>query len=121
MIAPIFEVCATNDAVTAVLGRSPVRLYPFGLQDDAVVYPYAVWQNVSGTPENYLGNRPDADHFTIQVDAYGDTAAQVIEVAQVLRDAVETHAHITRWGNEELDPETKRYRYSFDIDWIVLR
>ena len=121
MIAPIFSVCASSLAVTALIGADPVRLYPFGLQDDAVVYPYVVWQNVTGSPENYLAQRPDADSFTLQVDAYADTADQVIAVAAALRDAIEPYAYITRWGGQERDPETKRYRYSFDVDWIVKR
>lgn len=47
MIAPIFPVCASSPEVTALLGSNPVRIYPFGIQDDNVVYPYAVWQNIS--------------------------------------------------------------------------
>lgn len=121
MIAPIFGVCAASAAVTALLGSDPVRLYPFGQQDDALVYPYAVWQNVTGLPENYLAQRPDADFFTLQIDAYGDTADEVIAVASALREAIEPHAYITRLGEQEKDPETKRYRYSFDVDWIVTR
>lgn len=121
MMVPIFEVCASDAGVTALLGASPVRLYPFGLQDDNRVYPYAVWQNVSGSPENYLGNRPDADSHTIQIDVYADTPEDAINVARALRDAIEDKAYVTRWGNQEMDPVTKRYRYSFDADWIVLR
>lgn len=30
MYAPIFAVCAADPAVTALLGTSPVRIYPFG-------------------------------------------------------------------------------------------
>lgn len=90
-------VCGST-AVTALLGTMPVRLYPFGMQDDKVTYPYAVWQNVSGSPENYLGTRPDIDSFTLQVDVYADTAAQAVTVAKVMRDAIEPHAYITRWG-----------------------
>ncbi|WAT06489.1 DUF3168 domain-containing protein [Rouxiella badensis] len=121
MMTPIFSVCAAAPAVTALLGTMPVRLYPFGMQDDKVTYPYAVWQNVSGSPENYLGTRPDIDSFTLQVDVYADTAAQAVTVAKVMRDAIEPHAYITRWGDQERDTETKRYRYSFDVDWIVKR
>lgn len=121
MIAPIFAVCAASPRVRALLGSDPLRVYPFGMQDDAVVYPYAVWQNVTGSPENYLAQRPDADAFTLQVDAYADTVDEVINVAAALRDAIEPHAHITRWGGQEKDPETKRYRYSFDVEWIVPR
>lgn len=121
MIAPIFKVCAASQAVTALIGESPVRLYPFGLQDDNVVYPYVVWQNISGYPENYLDKRPDTDRYTLQVDVYADTVASAASVAAALRDAIEPHAYITRWGGQSRDPETKRYRYSFDVDWIVLR
>jgi len=121
MIAPIFSVCSASPSVTALLGTDPVRLYPFGMQDDDVVYPYAVWQGIGGMPENYLSQRPDADSYSIQVDVYADTPTEVISVARALRDAVEPHAYITRWGNQGRDPETKRYRYSFDVDWIALR
>ncbi|MEZ3415201.1 DUF3168 domain-containing protein [Pantoea dispersa] len=121
MIAPIFPVCAASAEVNALIGGDRLRLYPFGLQDDAVVYPYAVWQNITGGPENYLGQRPDADAFTLQVDVYADTPDEAIAVAEALRNAIEPHAHITRWGGQSRDDETKRYRYSFDVDWIVLR
>ncbi|STT07338.1 Protein of uncharacterised function (DUF3168) [Klebsiella michiganensis] len=57
MIAPIFSVCAASQAVKDLLGTNPVRLYPFGIQDDNIVYPYAVWQNIGGSPENYLNQR----------------------------------------------------------------
>lgn len=121
MIAPIFKVCAASPAVTALIGSNPVRLYPFGLQDDVVAYPYVVWQNISGAPENYLDRRPDADSCTLQVDVYADTVTSATAVATALRDAIEPHAYITRWGGQSRDPTTKRYRYSFDVDWIVLR
>lgn len=121
MIASIFTTCAASQAVKDLLGTNPVRLYPFGMQDDSIVYPYAVWQNIGGSPENYLNQRPDADRYSLQVDVYGDTDADVIAVARALRDAIETKAYITRWGDQSRDPETKRYRYSFDVDWITIR
>ncbi|MGR7214016.1 tail completion protein gp17 [Klebsiella aerogenes] len=121
MIAPIFSVCAASQAVKDLLGTNPVRLYPFGMQDDNIVYPYAVWQNIDGSPENYLNQRPDADRYSLQVDVYGDTDIDVIAVSRALRDAIEGNAHITRWGEQTRDQETGKYRYSFDIDWIVQR
>ncbi|WP_455424903.1 DUF3168 domain-containing protein [Dryocola sp. LX212] len=121
MIPPIFAVCSASDVVKSMLGTSPVRLYPFGLQDDVVTYPYAVWQNISGQPDNYLGQRPDVDRYSIQVDVYADTPVQAMNTARALRDAIEGEAYITRWGDQTRDQETKRYRYSFDVDWIVSR
>ena len=121
MIAPIFPVCAASQAVTDLLGTMPVRLYPFGEHEDNVVYPYAVWQNFDGDSPMYLDTVPDFDGYKLQVDIYGNTAIEAAAVALALRNAIQTHAYITRWGSQGRDPETKRYRYSFDVAWIVKR
>lgn len=121
MIAPVFSVCSASAEVIAILGSSPVRLYPFGEHYDNTVYPYAVWQNIGGSPENYLAQRPDADSYSVQIDVYANTSGEVIAAAKALRDAIEPHAYITRWGDQERDTQTRRYRYSFDVDWIVRR
>ncbi|EBL6882863.1 MULTISPECIES: tail completion protein gp17 [Enterobacteriaceae] len=122
MIAPIFPVCASSPEVTALLGSNPVRIYPFGIQDDNVVYPYAVWQNLpGGGPENYLNQRPDADKFSLQIDVYADTADEAMLAAQAIIYAIELKANIVRYGPQDRDESTLKYRYSFDVDWIVNR
>jgi len=121
MYPPIFAVCAADAGVTALLGASPTRLYPFGEAPQGVVYPYAVWQLVGGSPENYINQRPDIDSFTVQVDVYADTGTTARSIATALRDAIEPHAHIVRWGGESRDQDTNRYRSSFDVDWFVSR
>ncbi|EPH2438786.1 tail completion protein gp17 [Citrobacter freundii] len=122
MIAPIFPVCASSPEVTALLGSNPVRIYPFGIQDDNVVYPYAVWQNLpGGGSENYLNQRPDADKFSLQVDVYADTADEAMLAAQAIIYAIELKANIVRYGPQDRDESTLKYRYSFDVDWIVNR
>ncbi|MCL8303137.1 tail completion protein gp17, partial [Pseudomonas mosselii] len=83
--------------------------------------PYAVWNVISGSPENYLAGRPDADGFTLQVDVYGSTGTSSRSVRDAIRDAIELQAYVTRWGGETRDPTTKNYRTSFDVDWIVRR
>ncbi len=121
MIAPIFRVCAASQEVRDLLGEYPVRLYPFGKHFDEVVYPYAVWQNIGGDPQNYLKQRPDIDRFSVQIDVYADTDTDVIAVACALRNAIEGSAIITRWGVQEIETSTMKYRYSFDVDWLVKR
>ncbi|HCC5836150.1 MULTISPECIES: tail completion protein gp17 [Citrobacter] len=121
MIAPFFSVCSVNLKVKELLGDDPVRIYPFGMHDDDLVYPYAVWQNIDGEPENYLKQNPDIDRYSIQVDVYGDTDEDTIAVARALRDAIQSKAYITRWNAQGRDPETLKYRYSFDVDWLVNR
>lgn len=121
MFAPIFKVCAANAGVTALLGTNPVRLFPFGEAPQDTAKPYAVWQVIAGSPENYLAGRPDMDGFTLQVDAYATTGAAVRAIAKAISEAIELDAYVVRWGGESKDPETKTYRYSVDIDWLVPR
>ncbi|WP_085696275.1 DUF3168 domain-containing protein [Pseudomonas sp. B26(2017)] len=121
MDAPIFTVCAADTAVLELLGASPTRLYPFGEAPEGVAKPYAVWQLVGGSPENYLAQRPDVDGFSLQVDVYACSPSDAREVRDALRDAIESHAYITRWGAEGRDQETGNYRLSFDVDWWSYR
>ena len=121
MFAPIFSVCAADAGVVALLGTAPTRLYPFGEAPQDTVKPYAVWQMITGSPENYLAGRPDVDGFTMQVDVYAPTATAVRDVARALRNAIELKANIVRWGGESKDSATKIYHYSFDVDWLVPR
>ncbi|MBI0679629.1 DUF3168 domain-containing protein [Citrobacter koseri] len=121
MIAPVFAICSADPKVKELLGDDPVRLYPFGMHDDDLVYPYAVWQNVNGEPENYLKQNPDIDRYSIQVDVYGDTDDDAIAVARALRDAIQSRAYITRWNAQGRDSVTMKYRYSFDVDLLVNR
>ena len=121
MTPPIFTVCSADAGVTALLGRSPVRLYPFGEAPQDTAKPYAAWQMIAGNPDNYLAGRPDVDGYTLQVDVYAPTAAAVRNIAQALRNAIELNAHVVRWSGESRDAATKVYRYSFDVHWIVQR
>lgn len=122
MSAPIFEICSKHPAVGALIGSGvDTRLYSFGEAPAEVVKPYAVWQIISGRPENYLAGRPDVDGFTLQVDVYATTGTTARRVRSALRDAIELEAYVTRWGVEGRDPETKNYRASFDVDWLVYR
>ncbi len=121
MFPPIFQVVAASPSVTALLGNSPVRFLPFAYADDGTELPYAVWSIVAGNPENYIGQLPDADSYSLQIDVYAATGASVRNVAKALRDAIEPHAHIVGWRGESRDRDTKTFRLSFDIDWLDQR
>lgn len=125
MYPPIFEVCAANASVQDALGSSPCRLYPFGFAESAnggpPALPYAVWQTISGIPENYLERVPDTDSWSIQVDVYGSSPSSARSAAEALRDAIEPVAHVTSLGGETRDPETMNFRYTISVDWIAYR
>ena len=121
MYPPIFEIASASAAVTALIGSSPVRLWPFAQAPENSTLPYVVWQTIGGSPENYINNAPDIDQFSLQVDVYGTGAASVRAVAAALRDAIQGAANIVSWRGESTDFETKNYRFTFDVDWLVKR
>lgn len=121
MIAPVFQICSASVEVTNLLGTNPVRLYPFGLVPQQTPAPYAVWQNIGGSPENYLATLPDADSYSVQIDVYGANDAQALAVADALKDALEPEGYITGWGNTLIDFDTKLYRFNFSVDLIANR
>lgn len=125
MFAPIFQIVSADAAVKLLLGAGtsghPVRFYPFGEAPSGVTLPYVVWQNIGGSPENFINDRPVEDHFICQVDVYGATAESVRLVSKALNDALETEAHIVRFGNENRDSATKNYHYDFDVEFLSKR
>lgn len=121
MTPPIFAIIKASGTVTALIGSNPVRFYMAGEATQDTPVPYCVWQNIFGTPENFLGQLPDVDSWTTQIDVYADTATTVRAVAQAVRNALEPVAYVTSWNGESKDPATKRYRYSFDVAWITPR
>lgn len=123
MFPPLFQIAASDSDVVALLGASPTRLFLFGEAPQNVTKPYAVWQIVSGSPENYLNDLPDADRITTQIDCYGTTASSARAVAQSLRDAFEAtrRCYIVQWNGESKESDTNLFRVGFDVEWIEYR
>lgn len=121
MYPPLFSIVSVDAGVQAVLGSDPVRVYPFGSAPEISIMPYAVWQIVGGTPENYIDTTPDIDSFYVQVDVYAESGSSARSSAEALRDALEGSAHIVAWRGEIKDNTTLHYRYSFDINFFTAR
>jgi hypothetical protein len=120
MYPPVFSILSGSSAVKALLG-DPVRVYPFDQAPQDVVVPYAKWQLITGNPENYMKDRPDADRFDIQMDIYAPDQDASLAIGKAIRNALEPFAYITRWGGQGMDPDTKRWRVSFDVSFITRR
>jgi hypothetical protein len=126
MHPPVYATCAADTTVATLLtdtdGR--LRLFPFGEAPQQYARPYVVWQIVYGGPDNSLSCVPDSDLFGVQFDAYGPTADAVREVAEALRAALEPVAYLVRYNGETKEASggnSRVYRYSFDVDWRVIR
>lgn len=120
MYPPIYPPVAASAAVKALLGNVP-RFFSFGEADQGTAKPYAVWQTISGGPENYLGTSPDADRWRVQVDAYAATPAQARAVAEAIQLALEAVAYVVSYGAEQRDFATRAYRAGFDVEFIQSR
>jgi len=120
MKPPIFDIISAVAAVKALLGTDPVRFFPFGMAPDEIDMPYAVWQIVSGSPENHLNDSPNIDSWVVQVDVYALKGSTSRTVAEALRDAIEPDAYITAWRGESKEDDNI-FRYSFDVEFLTAR
>jgi hypothetical protein len=113
---PIYPVLAANPDVTALLGTD-TRFYP----DEApqgVLKPYAVYQIISGNPENYLGDAADIDKVSLQIDVYALDRDESEDIAKVIRAAIEGLCYITAFRSAGKEPETLLYRNILEVDWF---
>jgi hypothetical protein len=121
MDVPFYTTCKADAAVLALLGSPEPRIFPFGQAPQTVAKPYVVYQWIGGDPFNMLNCRPDADRASLQVDVYGLTTQSTTTVAKAIRYAIELDSYVTSYRGDMRDEETKLYRTSFDVDWIVDR
>lgn len=121
MDTPFFQVCKADPTVQALLGGALPRIYPFGEAPQLPVKPYAVYQWIGGSPFNMLNCRPDADRASLQVDVYGLTTQSTTTAAKAIRNAIELDSYVVGYRGDTRDEETKLYRTSFDVDWLVNR
>lgn len=119
MIPPIFSLIASNPLVTILLGTTPTRFFPWGKAPRDIVKPYAVYQVISGIPENNLSSSADIDCISIQIDIYGESAADALGVAKNLRTVIESQATLTSYRDEGIDSDTNLYRWRLDVDFWV--
>lgn len=121
MNPPIVSLAKQNPALEPLLGDDPFRFYAFGDAGSNKTYPYATWQIIGGTPENYLAGRPDSDSISLQIDCWAKTEIDAEQVAKGIRYAIELNAYVTSINGTWRDPVTRNYRYSFSADFFVDR
>lgn len=122
MTPPVFDIVAASSDCRAVLGSPPnMRFYPFGEAPQGKPTVYAVWQMPFSTPENYLGQVPDADDARVQVDVYGATQEDAEAAAIAIRNAIQQHAHMVNAAQRPRDAVTRNYGYMLDFEFITNR
>ena len=121
MFPPLFALASADASVTALLGTDPVRFWPFAEARQDESRPYAVWQVTYGAPDNLLGEVPRMDRHGVLVDAYATTATVARDIAEALRNALETSCYVVSWNGEFKDVATGLFRYSFTVEFMTAR
>jgi hypothetical protein len=124
MYAPLYRIALEDPVVFALLADTSesIRLWPFDQAPKDAPMPYATWQNIGGVPNNNVSDRPDADFFSVQVNVWAMTSAELWAVVEALRDVMEVDGcTIVRWGATVTDEITKALGYDFDVDCITYR
>lgn len=118
MLPPLYAVLMGSNAVTSIIGD---RCYPFGEAVQDTAKPYVVWQIIGGSPDNNLSHAPSIDSYLIQVDCYHQSPVGIATLADAVRSALESVAHITGYPVNEREPDTKLYRIALELDWWYSR
>lgn len=113
----LFSILNSNAAVKALLGATPLRVYPWGRAPEGVKTPYAVYAVTNATPENYLGNLPDIDNKGTQINIYADNSVNLQACYIAVRDALESHAHMTNFATPDLDAPTNLFSCRMEFDF----
>ena len=96
-------------AGTTSLGTDPTRFFEFGTAPSLETVPYATWQQIQGTPFNYIAGSPSTDMVKVQIDIWASTAAECRTVSREVRRAIDSQAPITFFQNS-WDEEARLYR-----------
>lgn len=118
MLPPIFDILTGDAQVSGIVGD---RVYPHDAAPQDVARPYVTWFVVAGPPENVLDGPPPVDKFTLQIDCWNQASQGVLDLAAAVRNALEPHCHITNQLQNRRDPETRLYRYGFELDYFLSR
>lgn len=117
MLNSFFSIMNANNAVKALLGTPVLRIYPFGTKlGTTPTMPYALFKTVSSSPYNYLGDTPDIDLSSIQVDIYSETADNVEDCFNAIRDAIEPSGYLISYNTDNTDIENNKYHITMEID-----
>lgn len=113
----LFPILNASAPVKALLGPTPLRVFPYGRAPTNVAKPYAVYAVYNANPENYLGQRPDIDNKGTQIEIFADTYQSLESCFLAVRDALEEEAHMTNYSTPDLDANTNLYGVRMEFDF----
>lgn len=119
-ILPVVPILKTAPDVIALLGNNPLKVWE-DIAPDHTRPPYAVWQVVSGTPENHLDCPAHNDHVAFQIVVYDTDQRRAQQIRAAIRAALEDQCYVTSIHPGGYERDTKLYRRGFDANWWLGR
>ena len=118
MIPPVYQ---TLTAVPAIVALVADRIFGSGIATQGETRPYIVWQIISASPDNNLSDTPEQDAQRVQVDVYSISEQVCRQLETLVRNALEAQMHIVFGPWSDYESETKLYRWSQDVSWLLDR
>lgn len=121
MIPPIFQLISSDvGAANALLdGSGVIKFFAFGSVPQKASQPYAVWQVITGEPQNILSGDVPTNRVSIQIDVYASKANSVIAISEAIKCALKLSAYMTRFGDTQIDDATGLHKFSMDYDFFT--
>lgn len=118
MIPPIYQALTAVPAIVTLVGD---RIYGSGVVTEGESRPYIVWSIISATPNNNISTTPEQDDQRVQVDVYSKSETVARQLETLVRDALEAQMHIVFGPWNTFETETKLFRWSQDVTWLLAR
>lgn len=96
--------------LTGIVGRS----YPL-MSPEKPTAPYAIYSQVSNTPEVTIGNSIPIDNTRIQIDVFAKTYAEVQSLSNQVKTAMMALSAVPLSAGDLYESEVKLYRVTQDF------
>ena len=118
-ILPIAPILLQHPEVSAVFAD---RIYE-DIAPNKTPYPYAVWSNIGGQPDNNLADLPVIDQISFQLVVYDIQATRASEYRKMIAEVLESHCYITGThpNYHHRKGDTDIFGRGFDGSWWIDR
>ena len=122
MTIPVKTLIANVTPQISELGSNPIRVFP-GPIPQGTQLPAVTYTVTSGNPENYIDAPPTLDSIVVTVDVWEFTSDACDALADKVRRALEDGGKncCIRLNPDDYEPDTRRFRVSFDFEFWLSR
>lgn len=118
MLPLVYPLLSANPVITGLVGD---RIYRHGSAPEKVTRPYITWYLALGRPEIVVNATPCVDFDAVRIDCWSESDAQVETLAYAVRSTLDSAGIANRIALNMREIDTKLYRITLDVDFILPR